>query len=150
MLWSVGLLAHVVLGGHEWHLADHCWHCFLSHFHLDRCAHFTEASFHVAHGNILFEAGGGASTGDLTLNKVEFGMTWEWIINDFELFCKTHTYNPAVRWQDWCVLSNRWSSGDQSHSLSRSLCLYLWNNDVSTREISWLSTTLTLKHTQIH
>lgn len=65
-LQSISLLPCVVLGRHKWHLADHSWYCFFPHFHLDWCTHFTKASFHVAHGNVLFQARGGASTGDLT------------------------------------------------------------------------------------
>lgn len=62
----VSLLSKVVLGGDEGHLADGGRHCFFPDLNLDGCFILSECSIHVTHGDVHFQAGGGASTGHLT------------------------------------------------------------------------------------
>lgn len=58
-------LSSVVVGGDEGHLADGGGHRFLPDLHLDGCTVLSERSVHVTHGDVLLQAGGGASAGHL-------------------------------------------------------------------------------------
>lgn len=62
----VSLLSRVVVGGDKGHLADGGGHCFFPDFDLDGCSVLSECRIHVTHGNVLFQAGGGAAAGHLT------------------------------------------------------------------------------------
>ena len=65
-LYAFALVSRVVVGGDEGHLADDSGHRLLPHLHLHRGAVLGERRLHVAHGNVLLHAGGGAATGHLT------------------------------------------------------------------------------------
>lgn len=58
------------------------------------------------------------------------------------------TYNFAIRAEDWGVLSHWWATGHKSHSFPLRLRFDLWNDDISSREIPHLPTTLTYNHKQ--
>lgn len=62
----VSLLSRIVFGGDKRHLADSGWHRFLPDLNLDGCSVFSKRCIHVRHGDVLFQAGRRAATGDLT------------------------------------------------------------------------------------
>lgn len=63
------LLSRVVLCGHEGHLADGGRYRLLPDLHLDGGAVLGERRVHVTHGNVHFQAGGGAAAGHLACRK---------------------------------------------------------------------------------
>lgn len=77
MLWNLcvyhwqhaSLLCRVVLCGDKRHLADGGGYCLLPDLHLDGSAVLCERRIHVTHGNVLFQAWGGAAAGHLTYRK---------------------------------------------------------------------------------
>lgn len=62
----VSLLSRIVVGGDEGHLADGGGHCFFPDLDLDGCSVLSECRVNITHGDILFQAGGGAAAGHLT------------------------------------------------------------------------------------
>lgn len=68
-LLCASLLSRVVLCGDEGHLADGGGHSFLPDLYLDGRSVLGECRVHVTHGDVGFQAGGGAATGHLTYRR---------------------------------------------------------------------------------
>mmetsp|Transcript_14061 Transcript_14061/g.30455 ORF Transcript_14061/g.30455 Transcript_14061/m.30455 type:complete len:202 (-) Transcript_14061:678-1283(-) len=103
-------LTLVVGGGHEWHLGDGCVILLAAHLDLQLGACLLKALGHIAHGDVLLQAGAVRAAGHLSDHL-------------------------AVRAQDLAVLAGRGTAGDESDALLAHPLSQLLLDDLSSEEV---------------